>query len=300
MKFDLDRLMENMIDMHCHVQNDTCDDPLQTATTESLIQSCRSGGMHGIVLKSHGWPAVRLAKKLDGMVEDFRVYPSITLNVTAGGPYPWVVEMAYQLGAKYIWLPTWSSLNDKKSHVSFTQIMIDKDYNHFFKDIPEKDFYTELDEEGNLRQNIRDIIDLCKEHNLILGTGHGSTAEALAAAGYAKSVGFKKLVFTHPHVGISEVTDEQIREFADCGGYIELCMLETEPFSNCMTAENWVRICKMVGYDHCFLSSDHFWDWETTIPAQFRTFLTRMHEAGAAMEDLKTMMDVPQRLLDAE
>ena len=74
MKFDLDRLMENMIDMHCHVQNDTSNDPLQTVTTESLIQSCPAGIMHGIVLKSHGWPAVRLAKKLDGMVEDFRVY----------------------------------------------------------------------------------------------------------------------------------------------------------------------------------------------------------------------------------
>lgn len=296
--FDLDRLMEHAVDMHCHVQNDACKDPLQTETTESLIEACRSGGMHGIVLKTHGWPAIRLAGNLDTMYKDFRVYPSVTLNATAGGPYPWVVEMAYQLGARYIWLPTWSSLNDRNSRVSFTKIMIEQEYNRYFKDIPEENFYTELNEDGTLKQNIREVVDLCREHRLILGTGHGSTAEALAVAEYAKTIGFRKLVFTHPHVGISEVTDEQIREFADCGGYIELCMLETEPFSSCMTPGNWVRICRMVGFDRCYLSSDHYWDWKTAIPAQFRRFLAGMHAAGASMAELQVMMDVPMHLLD--
>ena len=299
MGFDADELLGSMVDTHCHVQNDTSDDPLQTETTKDLIWSCREGGMRGVVLKAHGWPAVRLARELDAACEGFRVYPSVTLNSTAGGPYPWVVEMAWQLGARYVWLPTWSALNDRNSRVSFTRIMVDRGYNGFFKDIPESGFYTGLDEEGSLKRNVRDVVDLCKEHDLVLGTGHGSTAEALAVARYAKSVGFERLVFTHPHVGISDVTDEQVEEFVSCGGHIELCMLETEPFSGCMTAERWVRICKTVGYDHCLISSDHFWGWKTTIPEQFRSFLTRMHDAGASMGDLSAMVEVPRRLLEA-
>lgn len=297
MEYDLEQLMHHAIDMHCHVQFDTSDDSLQTQTTESLIETCHEDGMKGIVLKTHGWPAVRLAKKLNSVYRDFHVYPSVTLNVTAGGPYPWVVEMAYQLGAKFIWLPTWSSLNDRKSKVSFTQIMIDKNYNRFFKDIPEECFYAEINGEGNLKQNIKDIVNLCKEHNLVLGTGHGSTEEALAVAKYAQEVGFSKLVFTHPNVGVSDVTDVQIKEFTECGGYIELCMLETEPFADCMTPDHWLRICRNVGFDHCFLSSDHFWDWPMSIPAQFRHFLTNMHNVGASMDELMQMMNVPEKLM---
>ena len=62
MGFDADELLGSMVDTHCHVQNDTSDDPLQTETTKDLIWSCREGGMRGVVLKAHGWPAVRLAR----------------------------------------------------------------------------------------------------------------------------------------------------------------------------------------------------------------------------------------------
>ena len=35
--FDADELLGSMVDTHCHVQNDTSDDPLQTETTKDLI-----------------------------------------------------------------------------------------------------------------------------------------------------------------------------------------------------------------------------------------------------------------------
>lgn len=37
MGFDADELLGSMVDTHCHVQNDTSDDPLQTETTKDLI-----------------------------------------------------------------------------------------------------------------------------------------------------------------------------------------------------------------------------------------------------------------------
>lgn len=296
--FNLEELIKYHVDMHVHCNADASPNHVMTKKNEDVVTKCRESGMHGLVLKTHGWPAVRLANKLNEMYDDFTVYPSVSLNQTAGGPYPWVMEMAIQMGARVVWLPTWSSLNDKYCPGGFTQLVINENSNKYFKDIPDEAFYTVTDEDGNVKDNIKKIVQMAKEAGIVLATGHGSTAEALAVARYAHEIGFQKLVFTHPTCGVSPVTHEQLKEFADLGGYIEFCTLGVQPLYTSMTVAEWKEICELCGYDHCFLASDHFFDWTPSIPEQYATMMNCMYTVGSTMEELSAMAKVPLKLLE--
>jgi len=298
--FDANEFMKHAIDMHCHCYPDAAgkDHHLMTKTNEDVIKTDRDGGMYGLVLKAHCWPPIRLAHKLNEMYNDFTVYPSVSLNQTSGGPYPWVVEMAHNLGARFIWLPTWSSLNDKNSPAGYYGLTCGEESNRYWKDIPDEAFYTEIDEDGDLKENIKEVVSLCKEYDLVLGTGHGTTKEALAVARFAHEIGFGKLCFTHPYCGLDAVTHDQLKEFADLGGYIELTTLEVQPLYTSMTIAEWIEICELCGYDHCYISSDHYFDWTPTVPEQFKSVIGCMHACGAKDEDIMTMMENPYSLLE--
>lgn len=115
---DIERLLHGAIDMHVHAYPDVSLNHPQHRTNDDVIAQCRAAGMGGLVLKTHGWPSVGLAHQLNSEHDDFTVYPSASLNTVAGGPHPWVVEMAIEMGCKMIWLPTWSAASDHE-HTGF-------------------------------------------------------------------------------------------------------------------------------------------------------------------------------------
>lgn len=296
--FNLDELMSVHVDLHVHCNPDAGPIHPQHYKDDEVITACRNAGMHGLALKSHMWPAIRLAKELDNMYSDFTVYPTVSLNITAGGPEPWTMEMAIQLGAKMVWLPTWSSLNDKNNPAGFTNLVLQEGTNKHLKDIPSDRYYVLTDENGELKPGIKEVVEMAKDANIVLATGHGSTDEALAVARFANEIGYKKLVFTHPYCGISSVTDEQVKEFAELGGYIEATTLEFQPLYTSLSIEHWKAVCELCGYDHCFLSSDHFFDWMPSIHEQYAQVMNCLYTIGSSMDDLRQMANVPLKLIE--
>lgn len=296
--FDIKELIQYHVDMHVHSNPDCSPLHPQHASNEDVVKLCHDAGMHGFVLKTHMWPAVGLAKKLNEMYDDFTVYPSVSLNLTAGGPYPWVMDMAIKNGARFVWLPTWSSINDKKCAGGFTQLVINEKSNEYLQDIPDEQFYTVCDENGELKDNIKKIIEMAKEANIVLGTGHGTTEEALQVMRYANSIGYKKVVFTHPACNLDAYSMDQLKEFAQLGGVIELTTLCVQPEINTMTPQLWKETCEACGYDHCMLSSDQFFDWTPPIPVQYEKLMHDMYDLGCTMEQLKTMAQVPLNLIE--
>lgn len=292
-------LLEGAVDMHVHAYPDVSLQHLQHESNEAVVTSCREAGMTGLVLKTHGWPAPGLARMLDGLYDDFSVFPSVTLNACSGGPHPWVVEMAVHMGARMIWLPTWSAWNDHQSGRGFG--VIAASYLPRTKtDWKEQDFYRLLDEEGQLKEEIKECIALCRDAHLVLGTGHISSEESMAVGRFADSIGYHKVCLTHPRSDCAKNSFEAIRAFAEMGQYVEMCALNVAPLHTSMTIADMKKIIDAAGADHCFLSTDHFFDWVPPIPIQLYEVLGCLREAGVSYDTLREYMKTPRRLLELE
>jgi len=107
-----DRLLEGAIDLHCHGYPEICFEVKMRAEDLEAAQLAAQAKMKGFVLKSHMWPTVGRAYQLRNQLKGVEVWPSMTLNTSAGGFSPWTVESALKQGAKVIWMPTWSAKND--------------------------------------------------------------------------------------------------------------------------------------------------------------------------------------------
>lgn len=156
---DIERLLHGAIDMHVHAYPDMSLNHPQHRTNDDVIAQCRAAGMGGLVLKTHGWPCVGLAHQFNREHDDFTVYPSASLNTMAGGPHPWVVEMAIEMGCKMFWLPTWSAVSDHE-HTGFG-VIAEKYIPRGKTGMREQDFYCLLDEKGQLSEESKECIMLC-------------------------------------------------------------------------------------------------------------------------------------------
>lgn len=291
----INQLIQGSIDMHVHANPDICLKHPQTKSNDDIINQCINAGMNGIVLKTHGWPSVALAHQLNKQYPNFKIYPSISLNRVVGGPYPWVVEMAIEMGVKVIWLPTWSALSDHM-HTGFGTIA--KEYLPLTKNLVDSDYYYLLNNTGELLEDIKIIIEMCKKHNIVLCTGHISHEESLAVGKYADMIGYHKLVLTHPCSDCSYNDFEQMKEFAHLGHYVEFCTLNLAPLHHSLDILDIKKAIEEIGAEHCILSSDHFFDWTPAISEQFYQALGCLLDSGVKEECLQILMNNPIRLLE--
>ena len=91
-------------------------------------------GMSSIVYKSHVTITSDRATIAESVVQGIHVYGGIVLNEAVGGFNPSAVEAALQLGAKVIWMPTFSA------------------HNHIIKHGGKQKGLSVINEEGKLRQ----------------------------------------------------------------------------------------------------------------------------------------------------
>ena len=145
-----------------------------------------------------------------------------------------------------------------------------------------------IDASGKLTADVRSIIGISKDMDLVLCTGHISPTESLAIAQVADRIGFRRLVFTHPLSDAVGATLEQTKEIVNRGAYAEFCAL------NIFVGNNLVRIPEFIselGADHCILSTDAFREWVPPGPEFLRMFLGRLlMVAGIDEESIKMMV----------
>lgn len=295
---NIEHLLHGAIDMHVHANPDfTLEHPQHRSNTQ-VIEECLEAGMGGLVLKTHGWPCIGLAHQLNSEFEGFTVYPSVSLNVMAGGPHPWVVEMAVRMGAKVIWLPTWTAKSDREN--VGVGVIAGKYLPRTKSGFREQDLYYLLDEQGNLSDEIKECIELCRDSNAVLCTGHISAEESMAVGRFAKELNYHNVCLTHPRSSCSFNEFEQIRAFAEMGHYVEFCALNVAPMHGTMTIAEIKRVIEDAGAEHCYLSTDQFFDWTPSIPQQMYQVLGCLSDAGVSYEQLQTLMRTPRRILGVE
>jgi len=282
-------LLKGAIDMHYHGYPEITLGVEARVDNVKALELARQMGMRGIVIKSQMWPNMGQVYYLRQLVPDVECFASITLNSLVGGLSPWVVEAAARQGAKVVWLPTWNSTH-KLGQSGFARLM-----KAWFPSMTFEPGLSCADSSGRPTSEVRSIIKLAKDMDLVLCTGHISPAESLGIAQESERIGFAKLVFTHPLSGSVGATLEQTKEMTKRGAYAEMCALNIF-YGN--ELDKMLEFISEIGANQCILSSDAFLEWVPPDPEFLRMFLGRLLISGIDEESIRTMVrDNPAKLL---
>lgn len=281
----IDQLMKGAIDFHVHADPDPFYERRLNAF--DLAMQAKEAGMKAVVLKCHHYCTAPLAYIVNQVVPDIRLIGSLTLNKGAGGLNSEIVEVAARAGAKVIWMPTYSSVIDTERRAnkasSETGISL-------------------IDQDGKLVSLMVPILEIIKNNNLVLATGHISIPEIYAITTEARQRQIK-VTITHPlskGVG-STLTIEQQKELANKGAYIEHCFVACTPFLGSLDPAVMVKHIKAIGVEHCILCTDFGQAINPSPTEGFRMMLAHMLKFGLLEKELEILVKVnPAKLLDLD
>src|SRR5688572_11170867 len=106
----VDRLLVGAIDLHCHSGPSVM--PRYFDHYEAM-QEAASIGMRALLVKDHYYSATPVTEMLNAHFKHLKVtmLSGVPLNNTVGGLNIHAVEHGIRLGAKLVWMPTFSSRN---------------------------------------------------------------------------------------------------------------------------------------------------------------------------------------------
>jgi hypothetical protein len=157
-----------------------------------------------------------------------------------------------------------------------------------------------LSDSGALLPEVYEIIDLIKQADIILGTGHISPGESAVLARAARKKGLRKILITHPEAAIIRMPVELQVSLAREGIYFERCFVDTTPMmhSSVIMAEI-ASVIRATGVTSTILSTD-FGQVDNPPPVDgMRAYLTGLSSAGFTPQEIRRMAGVnPADLLE--
>ena len=242
----IEELMHGAIDMHVHA----APDPLIDTGWDQLNVARRAcdAGMRALVFKGHTIPTAATAPFVQKAIDEYAlesgkertlVYGGVTLNYYVGGLNPKAVELCAKVGGKVVWLPSHDSA-------------------HHNRVIEEPGGIELLTPEGEIVPELRTILEIIAEHDMILDPCHAGTRERFAVIDAAKEIGVKRIIITHPNWNVTRASVEQQAEMGKKGAYIGLFMYGAVPHfnnPNCDPMEMF-EIIEKVGPERTVIATD--------------------------------------------
>jgi hypothetical protein len=230
------------------------------------------------------------------LVSGIEVFGGVVLNNAVGGINPFAADAAIKLGAKFVWFPTLSA----KNHL--TQ-MGAPDFGGSMKQVSRSRLQetplTVFDDDGHLKPEVYEVIDVIAAADVVLATGHLSVPEARALLRAAKDRGVKRLYVNHPEYIINASIEEQ-KELAELGAFIEHLAIFMYPMWPTKAGiDGVVEMIKAVGPARTVLATDLGQVHNPPPVEGLRMFIRVLLEKGVPAEHLKTMIhDNPAFLLN--
>lgn len=275
-----EELLPGSIDFHLH----TLPDPyrVRSADAHEVALQARACGMKGFVLKSHAYPTAPLAQIIKKVVPGIEVIGGLALNREVGGINPYAVEVSARLGGKVLWMPTSSSIAARKRK-GFSDGGI-----------------TIFAENQGITAEVREVLSLVKEFDLVLCTGHLVQEEIIPLFAEARKIKIKKFVLTHPlKLAGTSIDLKILKALADQGAFMEHCFLATTLNSGNMDPAKIVAAIRFVGAQQCLLSTD-FGRPDLPPPWEgMRDMIITMSRYGLTRKELNLLVkENPSQLLD--
>ena len=268
---DATELLKGAIDIHIHIGPDP-NRRRRVDGYQAAVQA-RDAGMRAVVFKSHDYNTTPLAYTVNQWVPEVELFGGLSLDVEVGGLNPAAVEVAGKLGSKIIWMPTFSSQNDKRKQGETGQGI------------------SILDNQNKLLPVVEEILDLIKSYDMTLATGHLSTPEIFMLLEAAEQKKINRIVITHPlskWVGPTVSIEEQ-KKMMRPGVYFEHCFTSCMPHSDRLDPKEIVQAIREIGSEHCIMSTD-FGQITNPPPVEgMRMYMEMMMLLGITAEEINIM-----------
>lgn len=217
-----DRLLVGAIDLHCHSGPSVMP---RYFDHYDAMQEAASVGIRALLLKDHYYSATPVTEVLNKHFKHLKVtmLSGVPLNNTVGGLNVYAVEHGIKLGARLVWMPTFSSKNHLDHH---------RKDEHFKDKFPqtrkvmlEPTPLSVVDAKGKLLPEVLPILDLIAEGDVVLSSGHLHVSEIWPLFEEAIRRGVKRLLCNHPTYVVDASLDD-IRRMVAMGVYVEhsMCM----------------------------------------------------------------------------
>ncbi len=277
----IDDIWKGSIDMHIHPGPD----PLAERPVDSVrvAEIAEQAGMKGIVLKSFSYNTVSDAYLIEkNMTSGLRVFGSVVIGYTTTGGLARTIEAMAKIGCKVVWFPAMDS--------RWCQSYLGKEGGICI-----------LKDDGTLKDEVLDILDVVKQYNMVVCSGHMSYEESTKMFDAAIQKGITKMVATHPLAELSRFTLEQIQELAAKGVYIEHVYGTLMPRLGSMDPSDYVDCVKLVGAEKCIMGTDLAQVWDMPPADGMRHFIAMMIQFGCTPNEVEMMSKKnPAKLLDME
>ena len=275
-----DTALTGAIDLHAHFGPDSY---ARQWDAFEVVKLAKERGMRGVVLKNHWTESAGLAQLLHKYgTQGIEVFGSVTLDTPVGGVNPMAVRyMADVEGSwgRIVWMPT----HDSEHEVHYNK---------------ETRATAIVSRGGTLIPEVFEVLDLIKERNLTLATGHVTPEEALLIMAEARKRGITRIIVTHPMLGpqFTNMSLPQMQEAVKLGGAIEITAGALNGDGPAKTRA--IEAIEALGTQNVFIASDSGLVGTPNHPDALAMAAKSLRAAGFSELDLKRMFkDTPARLV---
>lgn len=263
----MQNLLSGAYDIHLHTSPDVVERKLNdTEMAERAMQR----EMAGFVIKNHYMDTSVRAAALNASYPKLHVAGGITLNHSVGGINPDAVRQCACHGGRFVWFPTIDAWN----------------WNAYYgKNIDGK---IRIVQNGLLIPAVFDVLDVIKQHDMVLCTGHISYEEGIELIRTGRQYGINKMILTHADFPSVFTSVEQQIEFVQQGA-----LIEHSSISLAMNKTPWdvmLDQIRSIGCCHIVLSSDLGQPENPYPDDSLNEFCHRLLSAGIFKTDLQVML----------
>ena len=282
-------LLEGAFDLHVHTAPD-CQERKQSA--EEYVQDLLRSRMGGALLKDHTTVTADRAQILRERYPQLGLFGAVVLNYPVGGLNPVAVEAALRMGAKFVFMPTYSSALNVRLF-GFAHPALPYPFPRHAQGI------SLLDEKGHLKWEVVEICELIAGFDACLATGHASPEEALALVKTAREIGVRRVSVTHASLQFLGLTPDLQKDLVHLGAVIEHSFIVcTALNSHPLSVADIVAQVLTVGPEHCTLSTDLGQVFNPPPVEGFATFAEGLIQEGISINQLRRMtVENPRMLL---
>jgi len=239
--------------------------------------------MRGVVLKNHWSETAGLATLIRKYgTQGIEVFGAVTMDTPVGGVNSMAVRYMSDVEGNWgriVWMPT----HDSEHEVNYNK---------------ETRAKAVVSRNGKLIPEVFEVLDLTKERNLTLATGHVAPEEALMIMAEARQRGITRIIVTHPLLGpqFTDMSLPQLQESVKLGGAIEIPAGTVSRDGAAKTRA--IEVIKALGTQNVFLASDSGLVGTPNHPDALAMAAKSLRAAGFSEQDLNQMFkDTPARLV---
>lgn len=227
------------------------------------------------------------------MVPGFKYVGGICLNYTVGGINPTATEACLAQGGRIVWMPSGHAKFHKQVQKNFAKYGLERPI--YLP--PNAEGITILDENGELTEETKAVVEVAKYYNALVATSHLSPEEILKLGKFCTQMGVRHIL-THL-MWTPEYDLELGKQFIEDGGMVELTGITFGGYVHKRKLAECVEAINVLGAKNLVLSSDTG-AVRSMIPSElFRMWSVNLSNAGVSDDDLNlTMKTNPLSLIE--